>query len=259
MDAESLHRASEAARLPHPIGYTAVTASTNDDLRALARAGAPSGTALVAGAQTAGRGRLGRRWEMAADGALALSVLVRPHTLTPQQLPLLALAAAVAVVDVAGPGYGIKWPNDVLDGQGRKVAGVLCELEQAYPPVAVIGIGVNVGAAPELPEVGWLNADGGERDRATVAAALTAAVLETVRLLCRNPDAVLDRWRARAHTLGRQVTVGAVTGEAVALDPDGALVVRQADGARVRVLAGDVRMVEDVSFDPGRKPGLNSR
>ena len=250
MDADALRRASEAAKLPHPIGYIPVTASTNDDLRALARAGAPSGTALVAGAQTAGRGRLGRRWEMADAGALALSVLVRPHTLTPQQLPLLALAAAVAVVEVAGPGFGIKWPNDVLDAQGRKVAGVLCELEQAYPPVAVIGIGLNVGAAPDLPGVGWLDADGGQRDRATVAAALTAAVLETVRQLCRNPDAVLDRWRSRSHTLGRQVSVGAVSGEAVALDPDGALVVRQADGARVRVLAGDVRMVEGAEYSP---------
>src|SRR5271168_5153562 len=106
--------------------------STNRYLLEEARAGAHEGVVAVADHQTAGRGRLGRRWEAAPGANLLVSVLLRP-ALAPQRAQLgasvVALAAAEAVWAVAGVEVGIKWPNDLLAADGRKVAGVLAEAD----------------------------------------------------------------------------------------------------------------------------------
>jgi BirA family biotin operon repressor/biotin-[acetyl-CoA-carboxylase] ligase len=239
LDATSLADASRTASLPHVIRFVPVTSSTNDDVKALAREGAPHGTAVVADAQSAGRGRLGRTWVSPPGTALYLSVLVRPIGLPIARVPLLALATAVGVGEACGAPYRIKWPNDVLDPLGRKVAGILCELESAVPCAAVIGVGVNVLAAPPVEGAGFLAQDGIERDRSLFAAAVVRRILDVVRDLTRDPAPVLDRWRARSATLGARVRTGGKEGVAVALDPDGALVL-ESDGKRIRVLAGDV-------------------
>ena len=94
------------------------TGSTNERARDLALAGAPHGTVVNAGEQTAGRGRQGRGWSTPPGSALALSLVIRDPD------PLLSLRAGLAVADLAGPAATVKWPNDVLL-DGRKVAGVL--------------------------------------------------------------------------------------------------------------------------------------
>src|SRR5690606_17536564 len=124
---QALIEASREAGLAWPIGWVDQTDSTNADVKALAERGAPHGTALVAGAQRAGRGRLGRVWE-SAPGSLALSVLLRP-LLPVERAGLIALATARVVAEACGPGFGIKWPNDVLGPDGSKVAGILAELD----------------------------------------------------------------------------------------------------------------------------------
>ncbi len=239
----NLADASRAAGIPHVIRWVEETGSTNDDLRALARAGAPHGTAILAGSQTAGRGRLGRQWVSPPGTALYLSVLIRPMQLAHGRLPLLTLGAAVAIAEIA-PSLQIKWPNDVLDADGRKVAGVLAELESVIPPIVVIGVGVNVSAAPDVPGAGFLEADGVPRDRATLAAALVHGILGAAATIGRDPAPLLDRWRARSHTLGRRVRVDGKEGVAVDLGADGALVLLRDDGERIRVLAGDISMVD---------------
>jgi len=243
VNAQQLVVASERHGLAWPIRYVARTGSTNADVRALAASGEPHGTALFADTQTAGRGRLGRTWESPPGAGLALSVLLRP-LLPVEHAGLVALATARVVAEACGPEYGIKWPNDVLGPGGEKVAGILAELEIAKGRVkwVVVGIGLNVTAAPpEVPTAGCLRAiDGRERDRAELAATLVAGLLRASERLGRTPTEELEAWRARSVTLGRQVRVGDVAGEALDVDPDGALRIRDASGVEHRVVSGDL-------------------
>lgn len=236
--------------LPVPIDWVTETGSTNDDLRRRAFTGAPQGTALVADRQTGGRGRLGRGWDAPPGAAVLLSVVLRTR-IPIARVPLLCLGAAVATLEAseatarAPIGLGIKWPNDVLAPDGRKVAGVLAELELVGGQVdfVVVGIGVNVGAAPPLPGASCLTDWAVEPlDRAALAARIVRGVLDLADLARRDASALLDRWRARSVTLGREVAVGEVRGRAEDIDADGALIVRTPEGPR-RILAGDVTMI----------------
>ncbi len=110
--------------------------STNRYLLAEARSGAPEGVVAVAEFQTAGRGRLGRHWEAPAGSNLLASVLLRPELPLDQRhlaASVMALAAADAAVLVAGTPLAVKWPNDLLGKDARKVAGVLAEADVAGP------------------------------------------------------------------------------------------------------------------------------
>lgn len=137
--------------------YKAVTGSTNTDLKALAEAGAPHGTLVVAGAQQAGKGRRGRSWQVPPDKTIAMSVLLRPSFSADHasMITLLqAYAVALAVEDVCGLQAQIKWPNDVVVG-GRKICGILTEmsmsLEQKEIAYVIVGTGINVNVE-EFPE-----------------------------------------------------------------------------------------------------------
>ncbi|WP_241147258.1 biotin--[acetyl-CoA-carboxylase] ligase [Olsenella sp. An285] len=126
--------------------------STNDEARALGRSGAPSGAAVAARRQTAGRGRRGHTWA-SPEGNLYLSVLLRP-AVPPSKLPGLAAACGLGMLD-ALDGFGLsnvpqlKWPNDVL-ARERKLAGILVEAgrDEAGETFAVCGVGVNIERAP---------------------------------------------------------------------------------------------------------------
>ena len=123
-------------------------ASTNSYLLAQARAGAPAHLVAVARHQTAGRGRLDRRWESPPGANVLVSFLLRPRC-EPSDLHLctaaVALAAADACRDVADVRAALKWPNDLLVGES-KVAGILAEVDfGSGPPAAVVvGLGLNV-------------------------------------------------------------------------------------------------------------------
>jgi BirA family biotin operon repressor/biotin-[acetyl-CoA-carboxylase] ligase len=234
---------SERCGLERPIAFVAETDSTNADLRALAEQGAPHGTALVAGVQRAGRGRLGRVWEQAPGDGVALSVVLRPQ-LPVARLPLLGLAAAVAVAETCGPEFRIKWPNDVLTPTGRKVAGLLAEADPAAGWV-VLGVGVNANRTPaDQPLAASLrDVDGDPRPRAELAARVVRGLLDQAARLAVEPEAVLDAWRARSATLGARVRVGDVEGVAVDIRTSGALVVRDSAGVEQLIYAGDVEMI----------------
>jgi BirA family biotin operon repressor/biotin-[acetyl-CoA-carboxylase] ligase len=230
-------------------------ASTQDVVRAWIAEGRPAGAALRARRQTEGRGRLGRVWEAAADEALLLSVLLRP-ALPPGRLGLVALAAAVAVrevCDARGARLGIKWPNDLLAPDGRKVAGILAEAEHHAGQVAVVlGVGVNVSAAPPGLPSACLAELGASVEIGAFAEAVAAAVVAWSDRLRRDPSAVLEAWRAGSVTLGRRVVSDGAEGVAVDIDADGALRLRTADGGERRVVAGDVLFAPTEDRPSGR-------
>ena len=227
--------------------------STNTYVRREARHGAPEGLVAVADHQTAGRGRLDRRWESPPGANLLTSVLLRPACAS-GDLHLcsgaVALAAADACRDVARVEPDLKWPNDLLVGEA-KVAGVLAEAEFDGPRLAavVVGIGINV-AWPGPPEAGGTCLDdaGGEAQPVDKAVLLERMLegLSARRLLLDDEDGrrgLADEVRRRCATLGRRVRVtlpdGELTGVAEAIDDDGRLVVEAASGPRA-VSAGDV-------------------
>lgn len=241
------------------IDYVAETGSTNADLAAAARAGAPPGTVLITDYQSAGRGRLGRTWTAPPGMSIAMSVLLRPAGIQPQRwtwLPLLAgLAVAVGIERTLrerqiGLQLGLKWPNDVL-AEGRKLSGILAErVETSTGPACVLGMGINVGlSAAELPVPSATSLAVLLEDRAPTRSTVIAAVLNSLASILaeweeREDAGVLAEYEQRCTTLGRAVRVHVsatrvVEGRATGLDKDGRLVVGTDSGPEV-FGAGDV-------------------
>ena len=235
--------------------------STNARAVALARAGAPEGLVVVAEEQTAGRGRLGRRWHAPAGGALLVSLLFRP-SLKPAQAQrvtmVCSLAAVAAVEEVCGLRARIKWPNDVVLADA-KIGGLLTELGVSAGALAfvVVGIGLNVNMdVATLPDlVTPATSLSSELGRPVSRRDLLVAFLRRADDLygrLRGGWSPREAWRDALATLGRQVIVATpeetIHGVAEDVDDDGALLVRTADGALRRTLAGDVTL-------RGRHPG----
>ncbi len=221
--------------LGRPHVHLRATGSTNDRARALAAAGAPHGTLVTTGRQTAGRGRQGRAWSAPPGKALALSLVVRALD------PLLPLRAGLAVADLAGPGARVKWPNDVLL-DGRKVAGVLVEA-RPQEGWAVIGIGVNVAVSPDdLPDGLRDTAGSLGRPPHDLPSALGELLDHLARRLAEPPAAALDALRARDALLGRPVAWAGGSGTGAGIDDTGALLVDAAQGERVALDAGEVHL-----------------
>jgi BirA family biotin operon repressor/biotin-[acetyl-CoA-carboxylase] ligase len=220
--------------------------STNDEARRLAQEGAAHGTVVQADEQTAGRGRLTRRW-FSPPGNLYLSVLLR-YDIPPVRTAELSFLAALAVADTVDallPKHiraVLKWPNDVLV-EGGKISGIL--LEQADGAM-IIGIGLNVLVAPDnaVYPTTTIAARGGV---ASVDGARTI-LLQRMELLLGVWEAggfppIRSAWLARSHPIGERLRVTAggrrAEGVFVGLDADGALLL-DTDAGRERVVAGDV-------------------
>lgn len=219
------------------------TASTNDDARALAAAGAPHGTAVLAKRQTQGRGRAGRSFASPAGG-LYLSILLRP-TAPPHHWPLLPLlsgAATASALRETGFPVEIKWPNDLIVC-GRKLGGILVESRLGADPFAITGIGLNLHAPPpDVPGTTALAEHGAPPQARALAEAIRTAILtRAARLDQQGPNGILAEVRALCATLGRRVETEKGEGIATDIAEDGALVVDM-DGTPVRILAGDVRL-----------------
>jgi BirA family biotin operon repressor/biotin-[acetyl-CoA-carboxylase] ligase len=245
------------------VSVVARTGSTNADLVAGARDGAPEGAVLVAEEQTAGRGRMGRSWLSPPRAALTFSVLLRPADVPAARrgwLPLLAgVAVATAIRQVSALDATLKWPNDVLLRSG-KLAGILAE--QSGDAV-VVGIGVNVStaghelpapAAPSLPATSLRLEGSPILDRELLLGRMLDEI-ERWYLAWRGTDlagdAAASGLRAAyvrlCSTIGRDVRAelpgrAATSGLASGIDGDGRLIVRTAAGD-VAIGAGDVRHV----------------
>lgn len=231
------------------------TASTNADVAAAVRAGAPEGLVVVTQDQQAGRGRLSRTWQSPPGAGLAVSVLLRPAPVPAARWPWLPLLTGVAVRaavrDATGLDASLKWPNDVLVG-GRKLAGILLErVEGTAGPAAVVGIGLNVamsaGQLP-VPEATSLAVEGALVEPADLLVVLLQRLGHAYlgwRAVGGDPGAWLgEEYAAACATIGGRVRVGmpdgsALTGVATGVDDLGRLQVRTGS-ASVSVGAGDV-------------------
>ena len=249
-----------------PFEMVAATGSTNDDL--VARAAGPAGDGLVLAAehQSAGRGRLDRRWEAPAGTNLTFSTLLRPEWLTapdegsPDRPGLVTSALAVSVAEVLetlGLDAAVKWPNDVLlvGEHPGKVGGILAELVTGERPAIVVGLGLNVGwPPPELaisdepvpPGATSLARAGVSADRWRVMVDVLVAFDRQLATLDSpdGPERLRQDHLVTSATVGSRVRVeqasGDLIGEAVDLTVDGGLVVVPDGGDPVEVHAGDV-------------------
>ena len=237
--------------------YTEI-GSTNDAAAALAERGGSSGTMVVASAQTAGRGRLGRRWHSPADAGLYVSVVIRSQAAAPYLTLAGGVAVAQGVTRATGLPVQIKWPNDIIvpdsarPSRPRKLAGILAEASSGAEGVVyvVLGFGVNLRATAYPQEL---------RDRATsieaelgrpvdpwsVLAETLVALNDHLTGLENGESApVLEAWRAlapssRGTAVEIETPTGRVDGIAAGIDDRGALLVRVA-GRVERVIAGEV-------------------
>lgn len=233
--------------------HTAATGSTNDDLVREARLGERAPAVLVADHQTAGRGRLGRRWSDAAAGShrgeASLLVSFRLAAPVSEAFDRVAAVSAAALAAVSrtlgdrGAAVRTKWPNDLLIESGEvsgKLAGVLSEMVDGDPAVVVVGLGLNVAEAP------------GEPGAVSLAQAGSAATRDELlaRMIDELPGRLADPRRSRADlraasaTIGRVVRVqridgASVVGTAVDIDASGRLVLA-GDRGEVLIDSGDV-------------------
>lgn len=231
--------------------------STNSRAKELASQGAPHGTVLVAGHQTAGRGRLGRTFQSPAGLGVYMSVILRPGC-RPEALMHLTCAAAVAMCDavaeVTGCRPGIKWTNDLVM-EKRKIAGILTELSvntrTGIVDYAIVGIGINCRQSaedfpPELRSFAGSLSMVTKKDinTAPMAAAMIAALHRMDESLFFPLPVLMDQYRADCLTTGHDVSL--VRGDevrhgyAVSITDGGALVVQFADGTTEAVNSGEV-------------------
>lgn len=250
----------DSTRLGDATGFhvhiSSETASTNADAAAAAQAGAPEWTVHTTDHQTSGRGRLDRSFTIPSLSGVAMSLVARPVEVPPARWPWLPLVSGLAVIDVArdlGVEAELKWPNDVLVDDRRKLSGILVErIETPTGAAAVIGIGINVSLTAEERPVetatSLLLENATTTDRTEVLLVLLVRLRERLtqwRDPARVEELTADFNRA-CSTIGRQVRIERadgtdVVGEATGVDAMGCLVV---DG--VSWSAGDVTHLRPV-------------
>lgn len=225
--------------------------STQDKARSLAVEGTPEGTIVIAGQQTAGRGRFGRNWHSPVGQNLYISIVLYPDRWMAQRLSVIASLAVIrtlrAMTDVEVVG---KWPNDVLLN-GRKVAGVLVESESTANSLnfAVIGIGINISfnltAFPDIVSTATsVNHETGLNINRLQVLQEVLTNVEDLYSKLRIGTSPLQEWRASMSTIGKEVQVksGDVIHHGVArdIDDEGNLLLQEPDGTHVTLIAGDV-------------------
>ena len=231
--------------------------STNTRAKEMAAQGAPHGTVLIAGHQTAGRGRLGRSFQSPAGLGVYMSVILRPNC-PPEQLMHLTCASAVAMCDavakVTGKRPGIKWTNDLVM-EKRKIAGILTELsvnpKNGLVDYAIVGVGINCGQKTEdfpleiRSFAGSLSmVTGKEILPSRMAAAMVAALHRMDAALFFPVPVLMRQYRSDCITVGHDVSLvrgdEVRHGHAVGITDTGALVVRFADGHTEAINSGEI-------------------
>ena len=236
------------------IQYFPTIDSTSTRANAMAAQGAPHGTVLIAGHQSGGRGRLGRSFHSPEGMGIYLSVILRPGCPARELMHLTCAAGVVmcdAVEETMGLRPGIKWTNDLIWGK-RKLGGILTELSlksDGTVDYAVVGIGLNCRQTEaDFPEdirsiaASLSMAAGKDADPARVAAAMVLALHKMADTLFS--DRWIVRYQTDCITVGREISLvrGDTVrhGTAVAVDPEGALIVRFPDGHEEAIISGEV-------------------
>jgi BirA family biotin operon repressor/biotin-[acetyl-CoA-carboxylase] ligase len=256
LDLEGFHARLRTEALGHTVFHFTSCASTMQEARREAEAGAPDGALVLAGEQTAGRGRMGRSWVSPPGVNIYLTIILRPPLEQLRQLSVIApLAVSLAVEETTGLFPRLKWPNDVII-DGKKLSGILIESEIVENKVlfALVGVGINVNldiAAHQ--EIGGIATSLFTELGHTVARGEVLASFlnhfEPLYQALRRGEVVSMDWKQRLDTLGKPVRIqfpgGAVeSGVVVDADSDGSLILRHDDGSYVRIESGEVTLRE---------------
>ncbi len=236
--------------------------STNDIAFEFGRGGAAEGTIVIADSQSKGRGRLERRWISPPAMNLYMSVVLRPP-ITATDAPVLTLAAAISVAEAVrnegAENATIKWPNDVVIN-GKKIAGVLTEMEPKGDGIdfIVLGIGVNLNMTREMmeQEMGEVSdiatslreVLGHEIKRIRFTASLiTRLDFWYQKFLYEGKSPIIKRWREMWGGINRKVRVSldkrVVEGIALDIDENGYLILKRYDGIIEKIISGDVALI----------------
>jgi BirA family transcriptional regulator, biotin operon repressor / biotin---[acetyl-CoA-carboxylase] ligase len=247
--------ADPARRVGRAVEHHVEIGSTNDRARDQLSSPDGEGVAVVADLQTAGRGRRGRAWVSPPGVNVMVSVALRPQV-APEFSSLLGLSVALALREACASvapsgGLSIRWPNDLVDGSGRKVAGVLIEtvLADGRLVEAVIGMGINANwsRAEMPPEIAsqatsLLEVAGSPVDRVVLLGRLLDALDGEIRALERG-ESPITRARAASWLDGREVEVDlgeqVIAGRAAGLADDGSLLLDASEG-RLALSMGEV-------------------
>ena len=231
------------------------TASTNDAAHDLAMAGEKEGAIVIAESQTAGRGRMGRKWASPKSKGAYFSVILRPDIL-PKEVPCITLFSALSVAktirEMLNLAAFIKWPNDVLI-DSQKICGVLTEMNAETDRInfVIIGIGININTKKEeLPRgaTSIMEASGKELSRVEVVRSIFKNLDKYYKLFnSGHISGIIKEYKEFSNFLGTRVQVTyhdtKIEGYAADVDEDGALILRMDSGLNERILAGDVLML----------------
>ncbi|MBI4972810.1 MAG: biotin--[acetyl-CoA-carboxylase] ligase [Candidatus Omnitrophica bacterium] len=234
------------------IYYFESVSSTMDIAVKLGMEGSPDGTLVISETQTKGRGRLGRSWLSPKYKGVYLSLILRPKIL-PAQAPIITLLAAVSICEaikrITGLEAKIKWPNDILMYQ-KKLGGILTELNAETDELrfAVIGLGLNVNNDKKALLTSATSLKEQKKENINRLDLLQEILrrIEANYLLFqgKGPQPIIEQWREYNITLGRRVKVISHKelreGEAIDIDIDGGLLLRQDSGLTEKIMAGDV-------------------
>jgi BirA family transcriptional regulator, biotin operon repressor / biotin---[acetyl-CoA-carboxylase] ligase len=238
--------------------------STNNCARLLAESGTEEGTVVYAEEQTSGRGRLKRKWLSEKGLNLLFSIVFSPD-IKEKRYFIIPIMTSVSIVEsiranVPGCEVSVKWPNDILLADGKKIAGILTELTHTYDDQlrVVVGIGINVNQTRFPGELSntassLCLATGREIDRTSLLHSILATIEKYNAGLASDPDRIIDRWRSFCTMFGKPVRVRqhreVHIGICRDIDRDGALIIDNENGKKIRILAGDVT---SVAFNAGR-------
>ena len=254
--ADDLAGMLDGVRLAREILVFEKTESTNDVAARMGRDGAAEGLVVFAETQTAGRGRLGRRWESDSHQGLWFSLLLRPRFSTALWTRIAtwaAVAIAEAVESETACRAQVKWPNDIYI-EGKKITGILIEnhfdrATAGQKGFVVLGIGVNVNHTQFPPELEGKAASlrmaaGHNLDRQKIAAAILRSLDRLHSQLEDGFDRIVAAAEARSFLKGKwiQASLGntLIEGMASRLDEQGGLVIRLADGSEQTISSGEV-------------------
>ena len=229
------------------IHFFDTASSTMDIARDLARKGCPDFTVVIAENQTSGRGRMDRKW-WSPEGGLYFTLVMRPD-IPPVMSPLINFGTAFVLArtlrEFCGVEAQVKWPNDILI-HGSKVSGMLSEMESAGDQVSFVNIGIGINMNNDLPpDLPLATSIKNISGKTCSRKAFLSEFLDHLEKRMHQPDLanVITEWKSCSATLGQQVRIvsrqGVTEGKAVDVDPNGALIVRTADGTLKKIFYGD--------------------
>ena len=252
LSVQAIKKRLESALIGRELIVLSETASTNNYAKELAAEGAPEGTAVIARAQTGGKGRLGRSFFSPKDMGVYISVILRPKCLAENNIlitSMAAVAAARAIEKVCGGEVRIKWVNDLYVG-GKKICGILTEalldFESGIPEYIILGIGVNVKKTEfpdELKDIATSleNETGESISKSDIA----AQILNELDKLYKNFERgdFLEESRSRSNVIGKDINImrgsEKYRAKAVGIDDRGGLIVDN-DGVVSVLYSGEI-------------------